>query len=289
MKSQSILLGLAMALVTKPGFAKDSTTATGSSSTATALSNEASEEPVIGQITNQGCFNSSGELKLVDDNLDFNSDGKCGTLCQDKDYPVGATTGGQECWCGDEYPPVDSLVDNDECNYACTGYDTIACGGLDTWSVYNTGVKLAVHNFEESSSSATSSGSSTSATSSSSTSQSSTSSSETSSSDDSSGSNSKTIGIVVGAVSAVLIVGGAVGGVLWYLRKKRNAEIEEEHRRNAAVNAFINGSNPPGSSHGSISMTDSRLDPVMAHRRMSDGSIADNQDYSRKILRVTNA
>jgi cell wall integrity and stress response component len=64
-------------------------------------------------------------------------------------------------------------------------------------------------------------------------------------------------------------------------------EIEEEHRRNAAVNAFISGSKPP-STAGSISMSDARLDP-MAHRRMSDGSIADNEDYSRKILRVTNA
>jgi hypothetical protein len=66
------------------------------------------------------------------------------------------------------------------------------------------------------------------------------------------------------------------------MRRKRNKEIEEEHRRNAAVNAFIGKA--PGSSGGSI--TDARLDPVMAHRRMSDGSIADNQDYSRKILRV---
>ena len=70
------------------------------------------------------------------------------------------------------------------------------------------------------------------------------------------------------------------------MRRKRNSEIEEEHRRNAAVNAFISGSKPPGSS-GSISMTDSRLDPIMAHRRLSDGSIADNEDYSRKILRVS--
>lgn len=67
------------------------------------------------------------------------------------------------------------------------------------------------------------------------------------------------------------------------MRRKRNQEIEEEHRRNAAVNAFIG--KPPRSS-GGTSTTDSRMDPVMAHRRMSDGSIADNQDYSRRILRV---
>lgn len=83
----------------------------------------------------------------------------------------------------------------------------------------------------------------------------------------------------------VVAVAGIVGGIFFFLRRRRNKEIEEEHRRNAAVNAFIHGSKPPSSS-GGYSISDSRLDPVMAQRRMSDGSIADNQDYSRKILRV---
>lgn len=87
-----------------------------------------------------------------------------------------------------------------------------------------------------------------------------------------------------GVVVAVVAVAGAIGGVFFYLRRKRNKEIEEEHRRNAAVNSFI-GHKPPGSS-GGLSITDARLDPVMAQRRLSDGSIADNHDYSRKILRV---
>jgi cell wall integrity and stress response component len=68
--------------------------------------------------------------------------------------------------------------------------------------------------------------------------------------------------------------------------------VEEEYRRNAAVSDFIAGGagKPPHSSGGSSSFTDMRLDPaVMAQRRMSDGSIADNQDYSRRILKVTNA
>lgn len=90
-------------------------------------------------------------------------------------------------------------------------------------------------------------------------------------------------GIVAGVVVGVVVIASALGGGFLYMRRKRNKEIEEEHRRNAAVNAFIG--KPPGSSGGSLS--DSRMDPVMAHRRMSDGSIADNQDYSRKILRVS--
>lgn len=82
--------------------------------------------------------------------------------------------------------------------------------------------------------------------------------------------------IAGGVVVGVLAVVSVIGGILFYLRRKRNREIEEEHHRNA-VNSFT-GKTP--------SITDSRLDPVMAQRRMSDGSIADNHDYSRKILRV---
>jgi len=63
------------------------------------------------------------------------------------------------------------------------------------------------------------------------------------------------------------------------MRRRRNRQVEEEYRRNAAVSQFIGGGKPP--------TTDTRLDPaVMAQRRMSDGSIADNQDYSRRILKV---
>ena len=94
---------------------------------------------------------------------------------------------------------------------------------------------------------------------------------------------SNTAGIVAGTVVAVVVVLSAVGGVFLFMRRKRNKEIEDEHRRNAAVNAFIG--KPPSTSDG-MSMADARLDPVLVQRRLSDGSIADNQDYSRRILRV---
>lgn len=277
MQLRALLLGLAttLSLATVA-------TAASASATATSLKNKPSEAPHLKQITNVGCFNSSKGLEFVE-TLTYNTDGECGGRCQNKTYNVGATTGGSDCWCGNVYPPVSSLTDDTECNMPCTGYDQVACGGANAWSVYNTGVKLAVSNYEESSPSTVS----TSAPTATSTGAAAT--STTSSSDEDSGGSSKTVGIAVGVVAGILGVAAVVGGIVWYLRKKRNQEIEEEHRRNAAVNAFINGSNPPGSSAGSISMTDSRLDPVLAHRRLSDGSIADNEDYSRKILRVTNA
>lgn len=78
-----------------------------------------------------------------------------------------------------------------------------------------------------------------------------------------------------------------MGGIFFYMRRRRNKELEEEHRRNAAISTFFPGK-PPNSS-GGYSVSDARLDPVMAQRRVSNGSIADNEDYSRKILRVSDS
>jgi cell wall integrity and stress response component len=99
------------------------------------------------------------------------------------------------------------------------------------------------------------------------------------------GGSTNTAGIAIGVVVGVVVIMGIVGGIFLVMRRRRNIEIENEHRRNQAVNAFIGGAKPPSSS-GGFSMSDQRLDPVMAQRRMSSGSIADNQDYSRRILRV---
>jgi cell wall integrity and stress response component len=93
-----------------------------------------------------------------------------------------------------------------------------------------------------------------------------------------------TAGIAAGVVVGIVAIAAIAGGVWFFMRARARREVEEEYKRQAAVNAFINGGKP-GSSASSNS--DSRLDPViMTQRRMSDGSIADNQDYSRRILKV---
>lgn len=83
----------------------------------------------------------------------------------------------------------------------------------------------------------------------------------------------------------VVAVAGILGGIFFFMRRRRNKELEEKHRRNAAISTFFPGK--PPSSSGGYSVSDARLDPVMAQRRVSNGSIADNEDYSRKILRVS--
>ena len=99
----------------------------------------------------------------------------------------------------------------------------------------------------------------------------------------SSGTNKAAIaaGVVVGLVGVCALAGGA----FLFLRARKRRSVEEEYRRNAAISGITGGSKPDSAS----SVSDSRLEPsVMMQRRMSDGSIADNQDYSRRILKVSN-
>ncbi|KAL6898953.1 hypothetical protein GGI43DRAFT_384628 [Trichoderma evansii] len=227
------------------------------------------------------------------------SSGSCNKYCTSKQFAVTALQA-DVCYCGNVYPPADDVVDDSKCNFPCPAYGNEACGSLGNpgfYSIWNTGININPPNYvppssTSSSSSQTSSTSSdaekSSAASNPSGGPASQSAEATPSSQPSGGSKTNVAGIAAGTVVGVVVLGGLMGAAFFTMRRRRNAEIEEEHRRNAAVNAFINGSKPPSTS-GSISMTDSRLDPIMAHRRLSDGSIADNEDYSRRILRVTNA
>ncbi|KAI2471108.1 hypothetical protein F4781DRAFT_142747 [Annulohypoxylon bovei var. microspora] len=252
----------------------------------TATKEKAATDPIVGTDTVHGCYKSVGTMKHQNTD-DFNSQGACAGVCRTNGYVAGASNS-VDCWCGDEYPNKADLVDDDQCTEPCPGFGDDACGGLDTYTVYNTGKRVSVGEASEAGSSSSSSTSSKTSSASSPASTSDTIETITASSEpDSNKSTPNVAGIAGGVVVGVVAVGALIGGGFFWMRRKRNAEIEEEHRRNAAVNAFISGGKPPSSS-GGLSMSDSRLDPVM-NRRMSDGSIADNQDYSRRILRVTNA
>lgn len=247
--------------------------------------------PAFGSITSQGCFSSKGNMTTAKLEASTVSSGSCNDYCKDNDYWVFGLSG-QSCLCGMAYPPKADLSKDENCNFACPAYPLEACGGIGDpsyFSVYNLGEEVNVPYYkEETKSTASSSASgptSTAAEAAPSDTAAESSTPEEDDEDKDSGGGGSVAGIVAGSVVGVLAVAGLFGGLWFFMRRRRNTEIEEEHRRNAAVNAFISGSKPPGSS-GSISMTDSRLDPVMAHRRLSDGSIADNEDYSRKILRV---
>ncbi|KAI4188517.1 MAG: hypothetical protein L6R41_002079 [Letrouitia leprolyta] len=91
-----------------------------------------------------------------------------------------------------------------------------------------------------------------------------------------------TTGIAVGVVVGVIAICAIAGGLFFFLRNRKRRAMAETFQSNSA-NPFETESKPPPSS---CSMSDSRLEPsVMMQRRQSDGSIADNQDYSRRILK----
>ncbi|KIL89837.1 hypothetical protein FAVG1_06572 [Fusarium avenaceum] len=253
-------------------------------------------EPVLNQFTSQGCWKSNGNM-TVEYSGALTTRGYCGDICKKKKYLATATQGSR-CFCGMVYPEEGDQVDDEKCDWPCPGFPKEACGALKTYySLINNGIELAPDNYVPEKSTTSAAPSSTKASETTAAEESTaptgtkdaTTTSEAAPDDDDKKKDGPNIGaIAAGVVVGVVLITAIGGGAIFFVRRRRNAEIEEEHRRNAAVNAFINGSKPPGSS-GSISMTDSRLDPVMAHRRLSDGSIADNQDYSRRILRVTNA
>ena len=88
--------------------------------------------------------------------------------------------------------------------------------------------------------------------------------------------------VAAGVVVGIVALSAIAGGIFFFLRNRKRRAVEEEYRRNVAGGY---GAKPPASSAGSVS--DARLEPsVMMQRRQSDGSIADNQDYSRRILKV---
>lgn len=85
-----------------------------------------------------------------------------------------------------------------------------------------------------------------------------------------------TAGIAAGVVVGLVAIVAIAGGIYFFLRNRKRRALEAEFHRNNA-NAFLESAKAP----------DARLDPsVMMQRRQSDGSIADNQDYSRRILKV---
>lgn len=144
-----------------------------------------SSKPVLGLPVVQGCFKSKGRLKF-DSNPQWNSLSGCATdICAAKGKAVAGTMGGNQCFCGDEYPPEAARVDDSNCNQECNGFPAEACqsprydsslltrqranfsfpgGGAFFWTIYNTGLTIAVKTSPDSILESSSSSSSTSST-----------------------------------------------------------------------------------------------------------------------------
>ncbi len=229
----------------------------------------------------------------------FQTAGYCQCVCATLNKPVMATSKGSDCYCGDLLPAQDTIASNSSCNSPCNGYGTADCGGEGFWSVALTGIENSVGSVDGSGDS-----SSSSTTPASSTTQAATvtqthapsviteagqtivvtaSSTATSGSDSSSsGGSTNKAGIAAGVVVGLVMIAAIVGGLFFFLKQRKKKAIEEEHKRLAATNNFI-----AGGKKSEASTNDQRLDPsVMSYRRQSIGSIADERDFSRRILQV---
>jgi cell wall integrity and stress response component len=158
---------------------------------------------------------------------------------------------------------------------------TLKGGGDDFWTVYLTGItRNQIANLDPASMSSAAASKTSSATAGPST--------VVVTAGPSSGSSkhgSNTVAIAVGVVVGLVGLAAIVGGAFLWLRHQRRREAESEFKRQAAISSFVEGGQKPPYSGSN----DSRLDPsVLAARRISDGSIADNADYSRRILQVSN-
>jgi cell wall integrity and stress response component len=112
---------------------------------------QSAEDPVIGETTIHGCYSSVGKLQL-NESYTFNTQSSCAEVCGGTGAYVAATQG-ESCYCGSEYPPVSTLVDDSQCDEPCPGYAMDACGGTKTFTVLNTGIKVTVDSSTDDSSS----------------------------------------------------------------------------------------------------------------------------------------
>ncbi|ETN46617.1 uncharacterized protein HMPREF1541_00803 [Cyphellophora europaea CBS 101466] len=238
---------------------------------------------VAGAVQTLDCYDTLGSIP--DDSTDdtFQSDGKCQVTCSAKGAKVMVTSAGTSCYCGDTLPPNSKKVDSDKCNTPCGGFGEKTCGGIGYYQFYLTG--LGAPKVDPDSASTTSAGPSS--TSSSATSAANTvvvTEDPTPSSESSGGGGSSKVGIAVGVVVGIVALASIAGVGVFIFKRRRRQQLEEGHRRSAAINGFVNGSKSETSS-----ANDSRLDPsIYSHRRESIGSIADERDFSRRILQVRN-
>ncbi|PUU75789.1 hypothetical protein B9Z19DRAFT_993180 [Tuber borchii] len=228
----------------------------------TALAGYVHLSAAVGDATWYGCYNSSGSLKTMGDD-NFQSRGKCRETCvKDPGYSV----------------------DDSKCKQGCPGFVQETCGTRlgEYFSVYLSGLEVSPDQ-DPVSSSSSSSATSTATTASVSTTSHPT---ATPTSDKSVSSSSappepkKSVdkaGVAAGVVVGVLAVLGIGLGLFLFIRRRKRQQVEEEYKRSVAAREFAK---KPQQDH--------RLDPAMIQRRDSVGSIADNQDYSRRILKVTN-
>ena len=64
---------------------------------------------------------------------------KCIQACRERGFSFAGVQYSRQCFCGNTAPPLDKIVDKNECNKDCEGDPAIKCGGHCRMNVYRTG------------------------------------------------------------------------------------------------------------------------------------------------------
>nr|OQO16712.1 hypothetical protein B0A51_14971 [Rachicladosporium sp. CCFEE 5018] len=232
----------------------------------------------LNAMTYQGCYSSS--QPLTDQGpWTYQTSGYCQPICVKQGQAVLGLSGGSDCWCGDMLPSPGTKVGDEMCSTPCNGYDKENCGGNNYWDNELDNTFLNTTSDDPSSNilerralgdhKPSSRATPTSAP----------------------ASKPNVAGIAAGVVVGVIAIAAICIGAFLLMRRRQRRQAEDEYKRAMQVNAFMGRSGNEGKAPGTAysNMSDQRLDAeAAAGRRNSSGSIADNQDYSRKILRVAN-
>ncbi|WEW60579.1 Protein SLG1 [Emydomyces testavorans] len=209
----------------------------------------------INKSTYKGCYSSSGSME-DQGAYTFQSTGYCRDLCTSLKRAVMGLTMGSNCYCGDKLPPASAKTDDRITDTVETDDKSASPSSSSTTPPMQT---------------ITQSGQTVVVT--------------TGGDAPKKDQGPNKAGIAAGVVVGVVVLAAIVGGVFFFLKYKKRKEVMEEYRRNATISNFVSGGKP----YSESSKSDSRLDPtLMSQRRQSNGSIADDQDFSRRILKVTN-
>jgi cell wall integrity and stress response component len=86
----------------------------------------------------------------------------------------------------------------------------------------------------------------------------------------------------------VIVLAGLAGAGFLFVRRRQQKQMEE-YKKQVDAPPFVGGTPSTLESRPSMWAPDNRLDGTTGGNRTSVGSIADNQDYSRKILQVSSS
>ncbi|KAL6408315.1 hypothetical protein AUP68_08171 [Ilyonectria robusta] len=98
--------------------------------------------PVPGRATSQGCFGSLS-ASASGERMKYPASGVCWQRCRQEGKAV-MLLHMVNCYCADTYPPRLSILEDEKCDYECFGYGFEACGSAQAYSVFNTGLRMAV-------------------------------------------------------------------------------------------------------------------------------------------------